>query len=72
MEEARCAICSTPGFGRSTSDQFRVGVVQSLQEAKLPFAEAEILITPGAVPVFFKNLSMLFFKGVDHSGRMEQ
>jgi hypothetical protein len=34
----------------------RVGVVQSIQSEALAEAELEALMTPGAVPVFFKNL----------------
>jgi hypothetical protein len=54
------------------TDQFRVGVCQSLQSDRLPLAELDIFIMPAAFPVFFRNLSMLFFRGADHSGLIEQ
>jgi hypothetical protein len=49
-----------------------VGVDQSRQSARLPAARLEILITPGALPVFSRNFWMFCCNGVRHSGRTAQ
>ncbi|RAO62414.1 hypothetical protein LUPAC06_00394 [Micromonospora saelicesensis] len=50
----------------------RTGVGQSRQSANRPSALLEIRITPGSLPVFSRNLRMLFCSGVRHSGRLAQ
>ncbi len=53
-------------------ESLRVGVCQSLHSDKLPCALDEILIAPGALPVFSKNFWMFCCRGVLHSGLLAQ
>src|SRR5439155_20218625 len=49
-----------------------VGVVQSLQSARLPAFRLEIRNTPVEVPVFSRNFWRFCCNGVRHSGRTAQ
>ncbi len=68
---ARSASDARPVLDHALT-QFRVGVVQSAQSDSFPAALADIFMTPGTLPVFFRNFSMLSFSGCDHSGLREQ